>query len=67
MSTLKDLNTKLVDTPYVAGFTPSNADAKQLEQLLGANVNVLAWAARMSSYYASERAAFGPAKKASSE
>lgn len=63
MSALKDLNEKLVATPYVSSYNPSADDAKTLEQMIGSNTNVLAWAARMASYYASERATFPPAEK----
>ncbi|CCW60013.1 unnamed protein product [Phytomonas sp. EM1] len=55
MSTLKELNGRLSDKPYVSGFLPSKEDAKVFEEMFGSNINVAQWAARMASYYQSER------------
>ncbi|CCW67013.1 unnamed protein product [Phytomonas sp. Hart1] len=55
MTTLKEFNGRLSDKPYVSGFLPSKEDAKVFEEMFGSNVNVARWAARMASYYQSER------------
>lgn len=55
MSTLKELNGRLTAQPYVSGFSPSNQDAKAFQEMFGGNTKVIQWAARMASYYQSER------------
>ena len=65
---LKQLNAKLVDFPYVSGYTPSQADLEQLKQLpakFDQFVNVKRWAKHMESFSEQERKAFpgAPAKK----
>eukprot|EP00796_Vickermania_ingenoplastis_P005050 gene5050-3637_t len=55
MSNLKELNGRLLAQPYVSGFSPSNQDAKTFQEMFGNNVKVMQWAARMASYYQSER------------
>ena len=61
---LKELNGKLTNTPYIAGFTPSKEDAALFKELFGENPATIQWAARMASYYQSERdAILTPAKK----
>jgi elongation factor 1-beta len=52
---LKELNGKLTAQPYVSGFTPSKDDAALFRELFGNNQAVIQWAARMASYYQSER------------
>jgi elongation factor 1-beta len=52
---LKEINGKLTSAPYVAGYTPSKEDAALFKQLFGDNQAVIQWAARMASYYQSER------------
>ena len=54
---IKEVNGRLGNQPYVAGFTPSNEDAKLFAEMFGNNATVIQWAAQMASYYQSERAA----------
>ena len=53
---LKDLEARVADKPYMSGYVPSKDDQAVLEELFGANPATIQWAARMASYYASERA-----------
>lgn len=55
MSTLKELNGRLTSQPYVSGFQPSKEDARIFAEMFGDKVHVAQWAARMASYYQSER------------
>eukprot|EP01084_Bolivina_argentea_P305665 528064_1 len=55
MATTHALNGKLTATPYVAGFQPSSDDAKAFKEMFGGNTAAIQWAARMASYYSSER------------
>jgi elongation factor 1-beta len=54
---VKEVNGRLTNQPYVAGFHPSNEDAKLFAEMFGNNTAVVQWAAQMASYYNSERAA----------
>ena len=54
---IKEVNGRLTNQPYVAGFTPSNEDAKLFAEMFGNNATVVQWAAQMASYYNSERQA----------
>ena len=54
---IKEVNGRLSNQAYVAGFTPSNEDAKLFAEMFGNNATVIQWAAQMASYYQSERAA----------
>ena len=60
MSSIKELNDRLTKQPYVSGYTPSAEDEKLFRQVFGDNVNVIQWAARMATYYPSERAKMQP-------
>lgn len=55
MSKLQDINKKLVETPYVSGYTASTEDAKLYNDIFGKNDAVASWAARMACYYEAER------------
>ena len=62
---IKEVNGRLTNQAYVAGFTPSSEDAKLFAEMFGNNATVIQWAAQMASYYQSERAAIvNPPKKA---
>lgn len=68
---LSELNDKLADFPYVAGYTPSQADVEKLKQLpdkYDQFVNVTRWAKHMASFSETEKKAFpgapGPAAAA---
>ncbi|CAG9569302.1 hypothetical protein LMJF_08_0050 [Leishmania major strain Friedlin] len=61
MTSIKELNDRLTKQPYVSGYTPSTDDAKLFSEIFGDNVNVVQWAARMATYYPSERAKMQPA------
>eukprot|EP00008_Paramoeba_atlantica_P010493 CAMPEP_0201493012 /NCGR_PEP_ID=MMETSP0151_2-20130828/35739_1 /ASSEMBLY_ACC=CAM_ASM_000257 /TAXON_ID=200890 /ORGANISM="Paramoeba atlantica, Strain 621/1 / CCAP 1560/9" /LENGTH=203 /DNA_ID=CAMNT_0047880135 /DNA_START=55 /DNA_END=666 /DNA_ORIENTATION=+ len=52
---LSEINKKLLTKPYVEGYVPSKADAELFQQMFGNNAKVISWAARMASYFASER------------
>lgn len=52
---LEELNDRLAATPYVAGCTPTSADAALVERLFGNDTVTLQWAARMATYYRCER------------
>ena len=52
---LKELNGRLTNQPYVSGFVPSKDDAATFLELFGNNAAVVQWAARMASYYQAER------------
>jgi elongation factor 1-beta len=56
MSNLKEINGRLTSQPYVAGYVASKEDAALFEQMFGAHTAVAQWAARLATYYASERA-----------
>lgn len=58
--TIKELNEKLSKQPYMGGYTPSEEDAKLFKAIFGAHLNVTQWAARMSTYYPTERAQMAP-------
>eukprot|EP01062_Namystynia_karyoxenos_P067220 TRINITY_DN6111_c0_g1_i1.p1 TRINITY_DN6111_c0_g1~~TRINITY_DN6111_c0_g1_i1.p1 ORF type:complete len:1093 (+),score=449.20 TRINITY_DN6111_c0_g1_i1:97-3375(+) len=60
---LAGLNALLQTQPYVGGFTPSEADRKQIEALFGDHMSVLRWAGRMAAYYPVERAAIASGKR----
>lgn len=60
MTSIKELNDKLTKEPYVSGYTPSVDDEKLFREIFGNNSNVIQWAARMSTYYPSERAKMEP-------
>jgi len=49
------MNGKLTASSYVAGATPSKDDAAAFKEMFGGNTAVMQWAARMASYYQSER------------
>ncbi|RNF24079.1 translation elongation factor 1-beta [Trypanosoma conorhini] len=55
MASLKELNGRLGTQPYVAGYSPSQEDAKTFAGMFGSNTAVIEWAARMASYYQAER------------
>ena len=55
MSKLHDINQKLIEKPYVAGYTPSSEDTKLFNDIFGKNEAVAQWAARMACYYEAER------------
>lgn len=55
-ATLKELEARVADKPYMSGYVPSKDDQAVVEELFGGNAATLQWAARMASYYASERA-----------
>jgi glutathione S-transferase len=61
---VSEINATLGATSYVAGPAPSAADAKLFDDLFGGNAATIQWAARMASYYASERGAFPAAAPA---
>jgi len=52
---LKELNGKLTNQPFLAGYVPSKEDAAAFKEMFGNNTAVIQWAARMASYYQSER------------
>lgn len=57
---LKDLNEKLADFPYVSGYTPSQADVTQLASLpakYDEYVHVARWAKHMASFNEAQRKA----------
>jgi elongation factor 1-beta len=56
MSNLKEINGRLTSQPYVAGYVASKEDAALFEQMFGTHTAVAQWAARLATYYASERA-----------
>lgn len=60
MSAIKELNERLTKQPYISGYTPSAEDEKLFRQIFGENTSVIQWAARMSTYYPSERAKMPP-------
>ncbi|AYU76306.1 hypothetical protein conserved [Leishmania donovani] len=60
MASIKELNDRLTKQPYVSGYTPSADDAKLFNEIFGDNVNVVQWAARMATYYPSERSKMKP-------
>jgi len=63
---LAALNGKLSNQSYVSGCVPSKDDASAFKEMFGNNTAVMQWAARMASYYQSERdeiAKTAPAKK----
>ncbi|GET86134.1 hypothetical protein, unknown function [Leishmania tarentolae] len=60
MASIKELNDRLTKQPYVSGYTPSVDDEKLFREIFGENVNVVQWAARMATYYPSERAKMQP-------
>lgn len=71
MSSLRDLNKKLEDFPYVSGYTPSQADVEQLKSLPAKYdefVHVKRWAKHLASFSDDEKKAFpgAPAPQASS-
>ncbi|KAG5505043.1 hypothetical protein JKF63_04490 [Porcisia hertigi] len=53
---IKELNDRLTKQPYVSGYTPTAEDERLFRETFGDNVNVIQWAARMATYYPSERA-----------
>ncbi|KPI90672.1 hypothetical protein ABL78_0268 [Leptomonas seymouri] len=55
MPSIKELNDRLTKQPYISGYTPSSEDEKLFLQVFGENTNVIQWAARMATYYPSER------------
>ncbi|RNF05154.1 translation elongation factor 1-beta [Trypanosoma rangeli] len=55
MTSLKELNGRLGTQPYVAGYSPSQEDAKTFAEMFGSHTAVVEWAARMASYYQAER------------
>lgn len=57
---LRDLNERLTKQSYVAGYAPSTEDEKYFKAIFGDNLNVVQWAARMASYYPSERKQMKP-------
>lgn len=57
----KELNEKLADFPYVAGYTPSQADLEELKKLPAKYdefVHIKRWAKHMSSFSEAEKKAF---------
>ncbi|CBZ24038.1 hypothetical protein LMXM_08_0050 [Leishmania mexicana MHOM/GT/2001/U1103] len=60
MASIKELNDRLTKQPYVSGYTPSVDDERLFREIFGDNVNVVQWAARMATYYPSERAKMQP-------
>ncbi|KAG5485062.1 hypothetical protein GH5_07505 [Leishmania sp. Ghana 2012 LV757] len=56
MTSIKDLNDRLTKQPYVSGYMPSVDDEVLFSEIFGDNVKVMQWAARMATYYPSERA-----------
>jgi FKBP-type peptidyl-prolyl cis-trans isomerase FklB len=54
---LRTIDGKLGARAFVGGSTPSAADARLYRDIFGGNVDVAQWAARMASYYQSERVA----------
>lgn len=67
MSTIKELNDRLTKQSYISGYTPSADDEKLFRQIFGENTNVIQWAARMSTYYPSERAKMQPIPPATAD
>lgn len=59
-SELRDLNENLTQHPYVSGYVPGSDDRRVFSEMFGGNINVAQWAARMASYYPSERARMYP-------
>ncbi|KAH9582033.1 Translation elongation factor EF1B [Trypanosoma melophagium] len=55
MSTLKELNGRLTAQPYVAGYSPSQEDARIFAEMFGSRTAVIEWVARMAAYYQAER------------
>ncbi|CAJ1017557.1 hypothetical protein, conserved [Leishmania lindenbergi] len=56
MASFKELNDRLTKQSYVSGYTPSTDDEKLFREIFGDNAKVVQWAARMATYYPSERA-----------
>ncbi|KAG5485734.1 hypothetical protein LSCM1_07145 [Leishmania martiniquensis] len=56
MTSIKDLDDRLTKQPYVSGYIPSADDEILFREIFGDNVKVMQWAARMATYYPSERA-----------
>lgn len=52
---LKELNGRLTTQPYLSGYAPSKDDAVAFKEMFGNNAAVIQWAAKMASYYQSER------------
>eukprot|EP01060_Flectonema_neradi_P019661 TRINITY_DN2691_c0_g1_i6.p1 TRINITY_DN2691_c0_g1~~TRINITY_DN2691_c0_g1_i6.p1 ORF type:complete len:751 (+),score=193.89 TRINITY_DN2691_c0_g1_i6:47-2299(+) len=57
MSNPSELHDKLQERPFLAGYEPTEQDAKMFDQIFGGNKTVANWAAAMSNYTVSERIA----------
>ena len=55
MASVKEINGRLNNQPFLCGYTPSKEDANAFNDLFGDNAAVIQWMARMASYYQKER------------
>lgn len=61
MTSIKELNEKLADFPYVSGYTPSQADVEELKKLPAKYdefVHVKRWAKHLASFSDAQKKAF---------
>ncbi|KNH04003.1 translation elongation factor 1-beta [Perkinsela sp. CCAP 1560/4] len=56
---LSELNKKLTTKPYIDSYVPTAVDDALFTEMFGSNTATIQWAARMASYFSSERAQIG--------